>query len=321
LTSKDFRFKMRVWFLKSVKSVCTGCARGCNTFMDQKDGVVYRYRPRENQSVNQYWMCDEGRLSYKAINENRLREVSVNGKPMPFGPAIKQLIGQIQGAIQTNGIAAVGSPFSSLEDNYALQAFMGRVANSDRVFGYNPTKDGFQDDLLIRADKTPNRVGVAYLGIKDTREALLAALANNEVQLLFVMNNNLATDPELAAALKKVTVLVYLGSHQDETAALAHYVFPTATHAEKYGTFINFQGRLQRFYQAFEAEGDAVAEMEFLSRLGRMIDKSFGYDDIEDIWAELRTRHTEFGDLSWYHIPDAGFPIPSLTRENSLAGR
>jgi NADH-quinone oxidoreductase subunit G len=310
LTSKDFRFKMRVWFMKSVKSVCTGCSRGCNIFMDQKESVVYRYRPRENQAVNTYWMSDEGRLSYKRINDDRQRDVLVNGQKTPFGLAFKDLLGKLEAARQSGAVAAVGSPHSSLEDNYVLQALMSRVLKSDRVFGFDATPDGYQDDFLLRADKTPNRTGVRYLGINDERAALLNGLKG--AQLVIVMANNLAQDPELASALKQVPTVVYLGTHADETAALAHYVFPVAMHAEKYGAFVNFQGRVQRFYQAFEAQGDAVAEMEFLSRLGRTLDANFGYDDIEEIWVELRKSHAELGELGWYKLGDEGFQIPSL---------
>jgi NADH-quinone oxidoreductase subunit G len=312
LTSKDFRFKMRVWFMKSVKSVCTGCSRGCNVFLDQKDGVVYRYRPRENQQVNTYWMSDEGRLSYKRINDDRQREVLVNGQHTPFGLAFKEALGKLEAARANGAVAAVGSPHSSLEDNYVLKALMGRVLKSDRLFGFEGTPTGYQDDFLLRADKTPNRTGVRYLGINDDRKALLDALNGGGIQFLIVMANNLAQDPELADALKKVPTVMYLATHADETAALAHYVFPVASHAEKYGTFVNFQGRAQRFYMAFEAPGDAVAEMEFLSKLGRTLDANFGYDDIEEIWVDLRAAHAEFGDKGWYKLGDEGFQIPSL---------
>jgi NADH-quinone oxidoreductase subunit G len=33
LTSKDFRFQMRVWFLKETKSICTSCGTGCNIIL------------------------------------------------------------------------------------------------------------------------------------------------------------------------------------------------------------------------------------------------------------------------------------------------
>ena len=58
LTSKDFRFQMRVWFLKETKSVCTSCATGCNIVIGSREEKIYRYEPRENDAVNSCWMCD-----------------------------------------------------------------------------------------------------------------------------------------------------------------------------------------------------------------------------------------------------------------------
>ena len=60
LTSKDFRFKMRVWFLKETKSLCTGCGTGCNAIIGSREGKMYRYTPRDNDAVNGSWMCDAG---------------------------------------------------------------------------------------------------------------------------------------------------------------------------------------------------------------------------------------------------------------------
>src|SRR3989454_5748256 len=76
LTSKDFRFQMRVWFLKETKSICTSCATGCNIVIGSREEKIYRYEPRENDAVNACWMCDYGRLNYKRVGrEDRLTEV------------------------------------------------------------------------------------------------------------------------------------------------------------------------------------------------------------------------------------------------------
>ncbi|MDN5106002.1 2Fe-2S iron-sulfur cluster-binding protein, partial [Aliarcobacter butzleri] len=76
LTSKDFRFKQRVWFLESFDAICNGCSKACNIYVDHrkekyKDDVIYRFRPRVNKAINGWFMCDEGRLSYTKENENR----------------------------------------------------------------------------------------------------------------------------------------------------------------------------------------------------------------------------------------------------------
>ncbi|MBI1986671.1 MAG: ferredoxin, partial [Rhodospirillales bacterium] len=69
---KDFRFKCRVWFLERTESVCPGCSMGCNINIDQHEGKIYRLTPRVNEGVNECWMCDEGRVTYKPVNqENR----------------------------------------------------------------------------------------------------------------------------------------------------------------------------------------------------------------------------------------------------------
>ena len=67
LLSRDFRFKMRVWFLKQSESVCPGCSTGCNIYVDQRDDEAQRLRPRRNVEVNKSWMCDPGRALYKQI--------------------------------------------------------------------------------------------------------------------------------------------------------------------------------------------------------------------------------------------------------------
>ena len=71
LTSSDFRFKMRVWFLKETKSFCTSCATGCNTLIGTREDVIYRQTPRENDAVNSCWMCDYGRLNFGYLEAPR----------------------------------------------------------------------------------------------------------------------------------------------------------------------------------------------------------------------------------------------------------
>src|SRR6187551_1439464 len=100
LTAQDFRFKARVWFLRSERSVCVGCATGCNSFadFDPRDQKVYRYRPRENMQVNRYWMCDEGMLDYQRIHQGRVETALVSGKPVARDKAIQKAAKLLQDA-------------------------------------------------------------------------------------------------------------------------------------------------------------------------------------------------------------------------------
>src|SRR5882724_10926994 len=76
LTTKDFRFQMRAWFLKETKSLCTNCGTGCSALIGSREEKIYRFTPRDNDAVNGSWMCDSGRLNYKWIGRaDRLTKV------------------------------------------------------------------------------------------------------------------------------------------------------------------------------------------------------------------------------------------------------
>jgi NADH-quinone oxidoreductase subunit G len=99
LTSKDFRFKMRVWFLKETKSVCTSCATGCSIIIGSREDAIQRYTPRENDAVNGPWMCDAGRLNYKWVGrEDRLKDVLVGGQKSTWTAALNEISDKLKKA-------------------------------------------------------------------------------------------------------------------------------------------------------------------------------------------------------------------------------
>src|SRR5690606_16920379 len=117
LLNKDNRFRARAYFLTATPSVCTGCSRGCNTFLDHFQGVPYRYRPRENMEVNEHWMCDHGRLSYHQLYDDRMLEAAMGGKPAKAGDA---LLAAAKALRDASAKAVVVSPVLSLEDAMAV---------------------------------------------------------------------------------------------------------------------------------------------------------------------------------------------------------
>jgi len=70
LLSKDFHYRRRVWYLKSVKSVCPMCSRGCNIYLHfdvdhdyaEPGTRIFRVKPRYNPSVNRWWISEPERL-------------------------------------------------------------------------------------------------------------------------------------------------------------------------------------------------------------------------------------------------------------------
>jgi NADH-quinone oxidoreductase subunit G len=93
LTTADFRFGARPWELNSAASICTHCPVGCNlTYNTRREAnsggsfVIKRTMPRQNEWVNELWICDKGRFAYHFTeSEDRLTQplVRVDGELTP----------------------------------------------------------------------------------------------------------------------------------------------------------------------------------------------------------------------------------------------
>src|SRR5690606_14840025 len=81
LTSRDFRFRKRVWMLDETASVCPGCSRGVATTHDhhKREDKIYRIRPRKNMQANGFWMCDAGRFMMDVAEQGRAEGHRVDG--------------------------------------------------------------------------------------------------------------------------------------------------------------------------------------------------------------------------------------------------
>ena len=88
LTSKDFRFKQRVWYLKTKESICTGCSTACNIYVDYNEEGLWRVRPRFNEKINGHWMCDQGRYLYKNSNRKSRLLTALRGTEGQIGDQI-----------------------------------------------------------------------------------------------------------------------------------------------------------------------------------------------------------------------------------------
>ena len=280
LTSTDFRFKKRVWFLKTTPSICTGCATGCNTKMDWDDGIVYRYRPRENSEVNQCWMCDEGRLSYKFINENRVLEplVKRNGElvEVSWEEAMKEVAESLGETPVASAVVGVLSAQASCEENLALKKFLETLFPKAVFFGTaKEVKNPSHDKFLIDADKNPNSAFLKTLGVGPLEGGPLAK------GLIYMVLDNLAEKQRKAlAASQPKKVILFTSNFGDVpleggTSPLmwADIVLPKPTFAEQEGTFINRQGKTQKAGKAFDPKGHAREIGKVFSELALKFDK------------------------------------------------
>ncbi len=315
LTSKDFRFQMRVWFLKETRSVCTSCATGCNIVIGSRENRVYRYEPRENDAVNSCWMCDYGRLNYKWINrEDRLsrvtrRTISGSQEPITWSIALSEIT-ELLNRAPKGSVAIIGSARQTTEELYLLSKLKARFdAISDSI-----PRSGEADKLLLSADRNPNAIGAQLTGIAaEPMGSNLTRIADRvrggTIRTLIVFGEDVTKHGIGEDLLAKLETLIVSDILPGITAARAHYVLPGCAHAEKRGTFINGQGRVQRFMKAIEPKDESRAEWEILHELVFSVTGRNGFVSIEGLFNQMAAEIPALNGVTWAALGDMGVAI------------
>jgi NADH-quinone oxidoreductase subunit G len=312
LTSKDFRFRMRVWFLKETKSVCTSCGTGCNITVGSREGSIHRYEPRDNDAVNGPWMCDSGRLNYKWVaREDRLKDVLVRGTKSGWVTALKEISAKLAAAPQ-GSVAIVASARQTTEELYLLKKLATKLgAVTDSV-----PRQGQADKLLVSADRNPNMNGAIFTGIVDCHAEMgrnLAKIADGirsgSIRTLIVFGEDVTKHGLGTDLLAKLETLIVSDILPNATTAAATYLLPGCAHAEKRGTFVNVKGRVQKFMKAVEPKGDARAEWEFLHELVYNVTGQNGFSSIEGLFNQLAQEVPALAGLEWAKVGDTGVTV------------
>ena len=316
LTSKDFRFQMRVWFLKETKSICTGCATGCNTVVASREGTVYRQTPRENEAVNSEWMCDQGRLGFHYIhNQDRLIEpVAKVGKgklSTPWSELIPRFAAQLR-ELQPSQIAIIGSGRMTNEEAFLLSEIRQLLGGEDVLTDIVPRFD-VADGILRSADLNPNTNGLELFGISNQGNnlgAIRSGIEGGRIQALFVLHEDLAGDAGWpATTIQRIPVLAMQSILPSPTSELADYVLPGASFAEKRGSMINGAGRLQRLNKAIPTPGQAMDDWQILVQLKAALGGGNGIHTIEDVFKSMAAASPALAGLSLSRIGDQGIDL------------
>ncbi len=253
LTTKDFRFKKRVWYLKTSEGICDGCSTGCNITASQETGIIYRLEPRVNMEVNKWWMCDEGRYGFhhvhspsRVMGPTDLR--SGDAKGVLWGeaiPVVKEMMDQAK------TLAFFVCADASQEEAELLKKSFPKA----EFFAYSPTVANSTDDqaldhLVRRKDKSPNLKGLEALGFHsasgfDPRKYDLS---------VFVSAGKVRPPYGLAKHAKKA---IAMGLFLKEELLGYSLVLPGPSTYEKSGTFVNFKGMKQAFKAAIQPLGMA----------------------------------------------------------------
>jgi len=314
LTSSDFRFKMRVWFLKETKSICTSCATGCNTIIGTREDVIYRQTPRENDAVNSCWMCDYGRLNFDYIqSDRRLLEPRIVSEEKLVATDWRVAIAQA--ALQLK-------PLSGLE--IAIIA-SGRMTNEElwmalqlaRALGVElidiVPRTGPGDDILLSEDRNPNTNGARLLGVTSEPGAKLSAIADavksGRVKALITLGENPMRMGISIEQLQNLSAFIVMDILSNAATEHATVVLPSLAFAEKRGSMINGDGRLQRLNRAVRAPGQARDDWEILRALIQACSGPNSIYSIEDIFRQMAEAVSQLAGLSLSKIGDRGIQI------------
>jgi NADH-quinone oxidoreductase subunit G len=358
LTNRDFRFKARVWDMSATKSVCNGCSRGCNMEIWVRNNEVLRLTPRQNDDVNSYWMCDHGRINtFKFINA----EDRVNGPylrkegslvKVDWEEAFSKAASELK-SYNKNEIAFIGSAYSTCEDNFLLTKFAKSVIGTKHIDFMRHTNPEFGDDILRRNDITPNTLGAELTGVSPSKdgfdvEGIIKGIKDGKIKALYIIEDDIAaSNLELENIVAKLDLLIVHSTNFNKTTSLADIVFPAATYAEKNGTLVNFQGRVQRIRPAVETveldraidgmslsrldkfgtdfdswakknKHDAKASWKILSHLSSFFAVKLKYNLAEDVFADISKSIDAFKGLDYDVIGDPGAKLKIAIPENSV---
>ncbi|PYL59499.1 MAG: NADH-quinone oxidoreductase subunit L [Verrucomicrobia bacterium] len=298
LTSTDFRFKMRVWFLKETKSICTSCATGCNTIIGTREDVIYRQTPRENDHVNSTWMCDYGRLNFKFLEaENRLLEPQIrfDGKLLTadWPTAIAQAALQLK---QFSGaeIAIIASGRMTNEELW-LTSQLARSLGTQMIDIVPRRGPG----LILGPESEP---GANMLAIAD-------AVKSGQIKALAIFKENTMHLGIPVERLTKLPVFVVMNVLPNEATEKATVVLPASGFAEKRGSMINGRGRLQRLNRAVRPPGNARDDWEILRDLLQAVGGGDSLPSIDDVFRQMSETVPHFAGLSLSKIGDLGVHI------------
>ena len=349
LTSRDFRFKARVWEMSFTDSICVGCSRGCNIKIGVKNNEILRLNPRKNLEVNDYWMCDHGRLdTFKHINdkEQRISTPKIklnelyNSNERQTSVGWDEAVAKASSKLTSHAgkIVFLASPFSTLEDNYTLKKFVNEIGHTDDIYYIPHIDETFGDDILRKSDMTPNSTGCRFLGFKEITQEIIDKLKTDKNYLLFALNDvvNFISDDNEFETIFPTSIQIF--SLKNKFTHLADALFPISSYAEVNGTFMNFQNRIQRLKPAittleeerllgeyslsrldkFGAPNDrwthgnkfnARPGWKIIKQIAQAMGHHFNFENSEEVFVEFCNSYPQLKGLDYNAIGSSGFKI------------
>ncbi len=279
LTSKEFRFKKRAWFLESAPSICPGCSNGCKMFIDHEKGVMYRWRPQASISMSEWFkgktadylsasdspvsgfMCNDGRLSYKDWQNERLKSCQARSSVGLVSIGTKDALTKISSALsgcEGGDVVGLVSAQCSCEEIDSLKSFLKEKIGTDKIYKIaRGSGDSVDDNILLKADKNPNS---KYL---EDVEPISDKLQGK----VLIITDSVSKDDWMKIISFNWETVIQITHSKSLVVSEADIVLPRATFAETSGSFVNYEGVRQNFEKAFDPKGETKSVSKWIELL------------------------------------------------------
>jgi NADH-quinone oxidoreductase subunit G len=339
LTTKEFRFRKRVWWLDKTRSVCDGCEIGCNISVEHRDRVVYRFLPRVAPAVNDFWMCDYGRFRAEELNRQDFLkpEIRVAGsdarKQTNWGEAldaVKVAIDRTLGEEKREKIASkvlfIGSAHLTTEEAWLLASLCKeplKVNAPEFIVDEGPRRRvrNKVDGWIYGTEAAPNSRGAEAAGLKRTKEgdgsafSLFLSKKSSPPAVLYIADASFtekANDPTFVSLLRRASVLIVHARTRNALTDAADIVLPVAPLSGKEGTFVNAKGLVQRVDVAIVSPPVVRTDLEVLLHLGGRWNAFDARWTPRDVFERMRGLVAGYAGLEWDSDALVGNP-PSIS--------
>ena len=311
LTDRDFRFKVRVWYLQKTPSICPGCSTGCNISVETYQNRIARFKPRVNEAVNSHWLCDEGRYCFHDLTAGeRLTTPMIRQEgglvPATWEQALQTIINGLRSTIPSAGVL---SGRSTNEEAFLFARLMKKLTGE-------PTLEVFYQEreltdvqkILMSPDRSPNFAGARDMGMNSNGgfDSLMDKLLAGVFSGAYIVGEDLVeskADPEqIRAALQRLSFLAVQDIRMTETAKLAHVVLPATHFGEKEGTYTNRKGRVQKLNAAVIPPEGALQDCEIFIRLLEAAGEKLAYSTPSAVFDALAKEVPGYRGLSYAAI-------------------
>jgi NADH-quinone oxidoreductase subunit G len=319
ITTRDYRFKSRPWDNPmAVDTMCTLCAKGCNTTAWlkakpewAKGARLVRITPRYNPDVNGYWMCDIGRFGYHWIESDQrltaplVRAEDGGHQAVEWREAIAKLADRVRAAA-SGGVRFLLSAHASHEELYLV----GRLAQGlgldpietlDVSWRATPKPQPAATKFPVPQIDAPNVTGARDAGLRvpvgdppqPDLTGLRRAVDQGRIAVLYVFDpgpegtiGDLAWVAEARRA-GRIQLLVYQGVLLTDLARAADIVLPGAAYVEKETTYTNGEGRVQAAARVLVPPGGAMEDWQIFVNVAQALGTTLDYTSAAHVRADV----------------------------------